>query len=168
MSRWDPGDTPAYLPCGSRNLLRLRHFCGNSCTPHSRGCILCVRLVNRILLSSERSRLAHASAALPFRPGGNAGIALFFRQSGAIIMRDGAETGPALELGRCAGVLRSDPAAPVLLIVRQQVVHPVAAPATPEGGVKTSSFGPAEPAAAAPVSTQLVAPLDCPLNVGTF
>ena len=30
--RWRPGAAPAYLPCGSRNLLRLRNLRANSCT----------------------------------------------------------------------------------------------------------------------------------------
>jgi hypothetical protein len=111
--------------------------------------------------------LAQPWTALPLRPGGNAGILFLLPQHGAITMRDGAETGPNLELVRCARILGSDPAAPVLLIARQQVIHPVPAPATPEGGVKTSSFGPAEPAAAAPVASQLVALLDRPLKFGT-
>jgi hypothetical protein len=145
----------------------LRHLRRNSCTLHFCRRLLCVRLVNRILLSGERSRLAQPWTALPLRPGGNAGISLLLRQHGAIIMRDGAETDPDLELVRCARVLGSDPTAPVLFIAPQQVVHPVAAPATPQGGVKTSSFGPAEPAAAAPVASQLVALLDHPLKFGT-
>ena len=53
--------------------------------------------------------------------------------------RGGAEPGPVLELGRCARILGPDPAAPVLLVAPQQVVHPVAAPANSDGRVKTSS-----------------------------
>ena len=30
--RWHPGAAPAYLPCGSRNLLRMPHLLANSCT----------------------------------------------------------------------------------------------------------------------------------------
>src|ERR1035441_1583949 len=31
-SRWHPGGGPVLLPCGSDNLLGLRHLCGKSCT----------------------------------------------------------------------------------------------------------------------------------------
>ena len=72
----------------------------------------------RTLLSGERSRLARASAALPFRPGGNAGISLLLRQQGAAMTRGGAEPGPLLELGRCAQILGSGPAAAVLIVAR--------------------------------------------------
>ena len=139
MSRWNPGTTPVWSPCGSGKLLRLSHLRGNSCTLHFCCCILCVRLVNRILLTSERSRLAQPWTALPFRPRGNAGISLRIRKQGAIMTRGGAEPGTVLQLGRCARILGSDPAAPALLVAPQQVEHPVAAPATPDRRVKTSS-----------------------------
>jgi hypothetical protein len=112
--------------------------------------------------------LAQASAALPLRPGGNEGIALLIRQPGAIVTRRGAQTGSASELGGGTRVLGPDPVTPELLIAPQQVIHPVAAPATPDRSVKTSTRGPAEPAAAARVPSQLVAPLDSSLNVGAF
>ena len=163
----DPGYTPVRSPCGSGNLLRLWHFCRNSCILHFCGCILYVRLANRILLSSEESRLAQASAALQLRRGGNAGISLLIRQPSAIIMRGGAEAGPAVELGGGARILGPDPATPVLFVAPQEVVHPVAAPANPDSRVKTSSRGRAERAAAARVPSQLVVLLDCPLNLGT-
>ena len=50
--------------------------------------------------------------------------------------RGGAKTDAVVALGEGARVLGSDPATPELLMAPQQVIHPVAAPATPEGGIK--------------------------------
>ena len=73
---------------------------------------------------------------MPLRTGGNAGISLLIRQPGAIMTRGGAEADPVVEFGQGARVLGSDPATPELLVAPQQVIHPVAAPATPEGRIK--------------------------------
>ena len=105
-------------------------------------------LPNPILLPGQRTRLIQPGAAPQLRPRSNAGSLLFVRQGAAVPPGGGAEAGPAEQLRQCAWVPGAGVTAPALFAA-PHIPYPIAAPATPERGIKTASRGRAKRAAAA-------------------
>jgi hypothetical protein len=153
MSRWCPGYTPVWLPCGSRNPQCLQALYVGFRIPHSFSGIPRTLLPNPILLPGQQTRLAKAWPALHLRSRDDTGILLFVAQCLAVILRGGAQTRPPLPLARCPWVSRFDPKAPELLPA-QHVPDPVAAAPALEGRVNALSCKGAQRTAAAPARSQ--------------
>ena len=96
---------------------------------------------HEILLPSQWTRLAQPGAALNLCPGSAPGLPLIGRQSLAPAprLRGGAESRPGAQLAGRARVLGYDIAATVLLVA-QQVINPLAVPATFQDTIIMSIF----------------------------
>ena len=90
---------------------------------------------NRVLLAGQRTGLAHAGTALPFGPGGDAGILLFLGQGVAVGSGGSTESGSGAQLQGRAGVAGTE-VTPANLFAVAHEPDPIAAPAALEDAVK--------------------------------
>jgi hypothetical protein len=108
----------------------------------------CVFLPNRILLTGQRTRLAHPWPAPQLRPLRDAGILLLVRERSTVFPRGVTETGSPVFLLEGAWVGWSGVKTSVLLVAAH-VADVIAAPATRQHGIKARAGGRAKAAVVA-------------------
>ena len=104
-----------------------------------------------MLLPGERARLTQPRMALHLGSRSNAGGPLLLGQGLTVVPGGGSETAPGVHLREGVRVLGTGVTPPTPLSA-SPIPYPIAAPATLDGGVKTTPWGRAKRAAAAPAT----------------